>query len=350
MKHVTLEDIAKLLNISKVAVSKALRDHPDISEETKKRVQTLVKKLDYYPNYIARNLSTKKTFTIGVVVPDVGNPFFASAIDGIVDVATEKGYNTILTVSRENTELERQNIHTLLSMRVDGLLVSISQKTTDVTLYERLAKRKIRLVFFDRAIKHLGFSSVTVNDRKGASQLIEYVLQQGYTKIAHLAGYSSLDIGKNRRLGFLDAMRKRNLPVKPEWILEGGFRQEDGYRNMLTVLQMKDRPELVFAVNDPVAKGAYRAVHEKQLRIPDDVAMVGFGYGEYARMLVPPLTIMKQNPVAIGQKAAECLMEEIEQSIRKEPKSIVIPMEFVVGESCKTNPIKKNTANKDTPI
>ncbi len=349
MKHVTLEDIARHLNISKVAVSKALRDHPDISEETKKRVRTMAKKLDYYPNYIARNLSSKKTFTIGVVVPDIGNPFFASAIDGIVDVATEKGYNTILTVSRENSELEMQNIHTLLSMRVDGLLVSISQQTTDVSLYQRLAKRKIRLVFFDRAIKHLSFSSVTVNDRKGATQLIEYVLQQGYTKIAHLAGYSSLDIGKNRRLGFLDALRKQNLHVKPEWILEGGFRQEDGYRHMLELLHMKERPEVVFAVNDPVAKGAYKAIREKQLRIPGDIAMVGFGYGEYARMLVPPLTIMKQNPVAIGQKATEQLMDEIEQSIRNEPKSIVIPMELVIGESCTTNPVKNKKTKKDNP-
>jgi LacI family transcriptional regulator len=336
-KQVKLEDIARVLKISKVAVSKALRNHPDISEETKKRVRELAIQLDYSPNLIARNLSTKKTNTIGVVVPDVANPFFASAIDGIVDVALDAGYQTILTVSRENSVMEQQNIQKLLSMRVEGLLVCISQQTNDPLPYERLARKKVKLVFFDRAIKNVGFDSVTVNDRKGASQLVEYVLQLGYAGIAHLAGYSTLDIGKNRRLGFLDAMRKYKMPVKSEWVLEGGFNEEDGYHEMQKLLQIRNCPEVVYTVNIPVAKGAYKAIREKQLRIPDDVAVVGFGYGEYANMLNPPLTIMRQDPEAIGRKATEILIDQIEQPVKKEPKNIIIPLEFSIGQSCKTN-------------
>jgi LacI family transcriptional regulator len=336
VKPVNLADLAHHLGISKVAVSKALRNHPDISEETKRRVRELAIKLDYSPNYIARNLTAKKTFTIGVIVPDVGNPFFGSAIDGIVDVASDTGYQTILTVSRENSIMEEQNLQKLISMRVDGLLVCISCQSGSASIFERLSQKNIKLVFFDRAIKNIGFDSVTVNDRKGASQLIEYMIVRGYRDIAHLAGYSALDIGRNRRLGFQDALRKHHLSIRPDWVLEGGFEEEDGYHNMQKLLQARTLPEIVFAVNIMVAKGAYRAIREKQLRIPEDIGMVGFGYGEYANMLNPPLTIMKQYPELIGRKATECLIEQINRPANTEAQNIIIPMEFSMGESCKS--------------
>jgi len=334
MSIIKQQDIAKALNVSRITVSKALRNHPDISPEMKHKVKQMAEELGYSPNWVARNLSARRTNTIGVVVPDVANPFFSSAIHGIIDVASERGYQTILTVSRERHDIEVKNIKTLLAMRVDGLLVAISQDTVDYHIFETVKKMKVPLVFFDRAIPSGSFSSVTVDDHDSAFRVVDYGIKLGYKKIAHLAGYSRIRIGQERMEGYLSALKKYNLDIKKEWIVEGGFEKEDGYRNCRKLLNLENRPELIFTVNAPVAQGAYEAVEEKGYKIPQDFAFIGFGHRELSTLLRPRLTIMRQNPEDIGRKAMEILGEEMEAPENKQLQRVILPMELEIHESC----------------
>ena len=186
-RQVTQLEIAKKLKVSRVTVSKALRDHPDISEEMKKRVNDLVKRMGYVPNLIARQLNSRKTNTIGIVVPDLENSFFAYVVDSMIDIATENDYRAILTVSRENEVVEKRNIENLIGMRVDGLLVCISQETKDKTIFSQIKRMNIPLVFFDRVIHDSGFSGVVFDDRKGQLSALDKVIDEGYRRIAHFA-------------------------------------------------------------------------------------------------------------------------------------------------------------------
>jgi LacI family transcriptional regulator len=188
MPHITQKDIAKELGVTRITVSKALSQSSDISFEMRKKVQQLASARGYVPNHAAWNLHRKKTNTIGVVVPDVSNSFFSFAIHGIMDMATKHGYHVMLTVSRENPDIEKENILTLLSHRVDGLLVAVSKDTKDTTVFETVKKMNIPLVFFDRTIEEIGFSSISINDRKASADLVEYAIGCGYRNIAHLGG------------------------------------------------------------------------------------------------------------------------------------------------------------------
>ena len=286
--QVTQLEIAKKLNVSRVTVSKALRDHPDISEEMKKRVNNLVKKMGYVPNLIARQLNSRKTHTIGIVVPDLENSFFAYVVDSMIDYATEHDYRAILTVSRESEKVEKHNIENLIGMRVDGLLVCISQETKDKTIFSQIKRMKIPLVFFDRVIRESSFSGVVFDDRKGAVSALDKVIYEGYKKIAHFAGYSNINIGMERLEGYKVSLKKHRIPLKKEWIIEGGYELKDGYESFNKLIKQGSLPEIIFTVNDRVALGAYLAAREAGLKIPADIGIMGFGFRETTDIFNPP--------------------------------------------------------------
>ena len=190
MAHPTQSDIARRLHVTRITVSKALRGHPDISTEMKKRVIAAAADLGYIPNLIAQNLTSQRTYTLGVVIPDLENSFFAYATDCIIDAATEKNYNVFVTVSRENQQIEILNIQKLIGMRVDGLLACVSQQTNDPSIFNQARNLNIPLVFFDRQCPGLDFPSITFDDKNGAANALDKIIKEGYTKIAHFAGYS----------------------------------------------------------------------------------------------------------------------------------------------------------------
>ncbi|HEY5469763.1 MAG TPA: LacI family DNA-binding transcriptional regulator, partial [Bacteroidales bacterium] len=231
MINIRQSDIAKELNISRVSVSKALRDHPDISPAMKKKILEVANRLGYVPNLIARQLNSRRTFTLGIVVPDLENSFFSYITDSMIDYATEHNYFVILTVSREKEIHEKRNIDNLIGLRVDGLLVCLSQETTDREVFSKVKKMNIPLVFFDRAFDNLKFSRVVFNDKLGAENSLNRIIQEGYTKIAKFAGYSNTNIGKDRLEGFKEALLKNKIPVRTDWIIEGGFEVKDGYES-----------------------------------------------------------------------------------------------------------------------
>jgi LacI family transcriptional regulator len=337
---VTQSDIAAKLKVSRITVSKALRDHPDISREMKEKVLKTAEKMGYSPNLVAANLSQRKTNTIGVVIPDLENSFFAFLTDSIIDTATERNYRIILTVSREKTETEDQNIRNLSGMRVDGLLVCISQTTRGKEIFEYVSRLGIPLVFFDRVIENSGFSSVRFNDRQGTHDAINAITSAGYKKIAHFAGYQTISIGRERCNSFRREMKRHGLMVQKNWIIEGGFETEDGRIAFEKLRSTGKMPEIILAVNDRIAFGAYRAAKEAGMKIPDDIAIAGFGFEETTSMFSPPLAVINQDPRKLGITAANLLIDEIEGR-SKGQSEILIDEHFIINDSMKSKNINK---------
>jgi len=333
---VTQNDIAAKLKVSRITVSKALRNHPDISEGMKAKVLKAADAMGYSPNLVAANLSQRKTYTIGIVIPDLENSFFAFLTDSAIDTATERSYRVILTVSREKMEIEDRNIRTLAGMRVDGLLICISQSTTGNEVFDYVKRLGIPLVFFDRAVKNSGFSFVSFNDKQGTREAVDEIINAGYRKVAHFAGFSKISIGRERCNSFKNAMRSHGLPVEKKWIIEGGFETEDGYSAFQKLISSGPMPELILAVNDRVALGAYRAAKEAGIRIPDDIAVVGYGFNETTSMFSPPLAVINQDPRKLGITATNLLIDEIEGSSKKR-SGILIDEQFITNDSIKRN-------------
>jgi LacI family transcriptional regulator len=334
-KVITLKDIAEDLNISKVSVSKALRDHPDIGAETKRLVRETAERLGYVPNYIARNLSSRQSKTIGLVVPKIAHHFFASAIETIYNTAFDNKYEIIMTVSQEKVENELIHLQTLLSMRVDGLIISVTEQTKDISIFETVKKRGIPLVFFDRVIEGLGFSTVTADDEQGTYDAITEVINSGYTKFAHLAGYSYTNIGKNRLNGFRNAMKDNNLKVPEHWVVETGFAEGDGYKGFMKLFRSGELPEVIFTVTYPVALGVILAAQEAGISIPGDLQIVSFGGSIYNRFVAPSISYIDQPSEEIGQKATELLLYEIKNPEMREERHIVVPTKLVFCDTCK---------------
>ena len=261
-KHITLSDIAKKLNVSTVTISKALRGHPDISLKTTKLVKAAAEELGYSPNFMARNLSARKSNTIGVVVPKIAHHFFSSIIEHIYDYAFQNNYEIILTVSQESEVREKRQIQTLLSMRVDGIIISITQETNNYEIFETVKSRGVPLVFVDRSPDITEINKVTVDDRNGAFKAIDHAIKLGYRKIGHFTGKTNINIGRERLLGFKQAMNSNGVEINSTWVVEGGFGEKSGYDSFMKLYSEKNLPDLIFAVTYPVALGIYMAAKE----------------------------------------------------------------------------------------
>ncbi len=333
MPHPTQSDIARKLNVTRITVSKALRGHPDISAKMKKRVLAAASELGYIPNLIAQNLTAQRTYTLGVVIPDLENSFFAYATDSIIDSAAERNYNVFVTVSREHRQNEILNIQKLIGMRVDGLLVCVSQQTNDPSIFHQIRNLNIPLVFFDRPWEGLDFPTITFDDRNGAANALDKIIKEGYTKIAHFAGYSTVSIGKERCLGYTLALEKNGIDIDPEWIIEGGFEIADGYSAFMKLYNTIELPEIIFTVNDRVALGVYKAMGEVGLKIPDDIGVLGFGFSDTAQTFSPSLSIISQDPRRVGRAAADLLIELISNPDSAKPRDVVIEETFLWNDS-----------------
>jgi LacI family transcriptional regulator len=335
MKHIKQLDIAKRLGVTRITISKALRNHPDISSEMKDKVKKTADELGYIPNLVARNLISRKTFTVGLVIPDLENNFFAYATNSIIDTAAEKNFTVFVTVSRENQQSELLNIRNLMGMRVDGLLVCVTQNSRDENIFNEIEKMNIPYIFFDRQLEGRDSKSVVFSDYNGAVTAVDKIAAEGYSKIAHFAGYTNISIGKMRKDGYISALVKNGLEIKKEWIIEGGYEVNDGYQAFKKLLELKKLPEIILAVNDRVALGIYRAAQEAGIKIPDDIGIVAYGFNETAQTFTPALSVINQDPRRIGKLAVELLIEKIENADSNMVKQISIEEEFIWNRSIK---------------
>ncbi len=311
-KKATLNDIAQRLNITKVSVSKALRDHPDISEKTKEKVKTIAEELGYRPNLIARSLTSSKSRTLGVVVPKIAHNFFAHVVAGIQKYANAEGYEIVLTVSEEDEELEKKHIEALVSMQVEGLLVSVSMKTQSTDVYKWLRDMQIPLVFFDRYIPDLGFNSVIIDDKNAAKHGVEELIKLGCKKIAHIAGYHYISIGQQRRLGYEQALQEQGIEPNPDMIVEGGFGEASGYAGFKELMKRQVEIDAIFAVTFPVGLGIYVAMREINPLLLDKITMLAFGDSGIRGIVPYPHYYVDQPGLEMGMKATELLLNEIE--------------------------------------
>ncbi len=332
----TIKDIAKKLKISPSTVSRALRNHPDISKETKSKVKKLAQKIDYQPNSIAQSLKARKTHTIGVIVPEIRHDFFSTVISGIEDVAYDRGYTILVSQSHENEEKERLNIKAMISNRVDGLMISISQNTKNKEPFLSLKRQKIPFIFFDRTFNDNNFetSMVVVDDFEGAQIAVEHLIKKGYQRIAHLAGPEFIPISRERLDGYKSALKKYNIRYDKQLVIHGGFNEEDGIIGFQKILQLKKMPDAIFAVNDPVAIGAFMQIKQNGLKIPDDIALIGFSDNPVMSLIEPAVTTVKQPMYEIGQTAAKLLLEQIENDKGTfKPREEVLKTELIIRES-----------------
>jgi LacI family transcriptional regulator len=335
MLVVTQQQIADALKISRETVTKALQDHPKVCSKTKDKVRALADEMGYIPNFTARNLSSKKTRTIGVIVPKISHSFFSSVLELMYKTVRKFGYNLIPMVSFEEKQNEIKNIKTLLSMRVDGIIANISQDTTDHDIYLELKKHGIPVVFFDRVVESDFFSTVTTDDRKASYEIMSYALSKGYRKPAHLAGYVNINIGRERRQGFLDALESFKITPNPSWIIEGGFSEETRSGNARHLLSSDDRPDLIFAFNDSIAKCVYDAADMFKIKIPDELGVIGFGNLEFGSILNPKLSTVALPLQTIADESVRLIIDHVEKKEGNTIKHINLTPEIIIRESCR---------------
>jgi len=334
MRQVTVKDIANKLSLHYTTVSKALSNHPDISVATKHRVLSVAKELDYHPNSIAKNLKKQETSTLGVIVPSIKNDFFSTVISGIEEVAYGRGFNTVVCQSNENSSREAIHVRTLISNRVAGVLVSVAQTTKSGAHFTAFQKQGVPLVFFDRVCEDIEADKVVVDDYDGATKAVRHLIQSGYRSIAHLAGPQNTSIGRDRCRGYMDELKKNGIPIDHEMITYGGLEEDNGTAALRELLSRSRIPMAIFAVNDPVALGAYKEIKRKGLRIPQDVALVGFGNITLSSYLDPPLTTVSQFPYELGKAAADMLLRRIENpECEMAPTTEVIRTELILRKS-----------------
>ncbi len=336
--QVTIKDIAHELGISPSTVSRALKDHPDISAETKKAVNALAEKLSYQPNTVALNLRKSRTNTIGVVIPEIVHFFFSTVISGVEEVAHQSGYNVILTQSDENYDREVADVKDLFNSRVDGLLISVSRETKTFDHISSLIARGLPVVFYDRSFPDETTSKVIVDDYVGAKEAVLHLADQGCIRIAHLQAAPGTSISESRLQGYMDALRDRGIPLSADLIIPCMYGNlEEGFEVGKKLLAMKNRPDGVFANNDLMAMGAMKVFREKGIRIPNDIAVVGFSNWFFSQLVDPPLSSVDQPGYEMGKQAARMLIGQIDKHNKGQavvtPETITLKTKLIIRES-----------------
>ncbi|OHX65064.1 LacI family DNA-binding transcriptional regulator [Flammeovirga pacifica] len=310
----TMQDIANQLGISKSTVSRALKNHPDISQETKDAVNKLAEEMDYQPNSLALSLRHKKSFVIGIIVPEIVHDFFANVISGVQSVAYEEGYNVMICISNESPEQEEVDVKAMYSSRVDGLLISLTKETKKLKHIESIVNKGVPLVMFDRVSENINVSKVITDDFQGAFMATDHLVKQGCKKIVHLSGPDNLSISSLRLNGYKDALSKNNIPVDDNLIIpcpEGTL--SEATKTMKSIINSNLEFDGIFANNDVTAIGAMNALKELGKKVPEDISIVGFGDWRLSQLLDPPLSSIEQSGINIGVESAKLLFKQIKE-------------------------------------
>ena len=330
----TMKDIARDLGIAVITVSKALRNHEDISEKTKKRVQDRVKELNYTPNLAARSLVTGKTHLVGLVVPDLLHTFFAQIAKSLSTEFLKKGYCLIISTSDEDPELEERTVNHLLARNLDALI--IASASTAPTVFERIQKQGPPLILIDRCFPGLSSNYVGADDEMVGGLATQHLIEMGCKRIAHLRGPETSP-GEGRLEGYLKTLAKFKLKSLPEYVSTQGkvdvHSSESGADRMRQLLNLTPRPDGVFSYNDPMAIGAIRAILDAGLRVPEDIAVIGAGDLYYDTELIVPLSSIDQQTEQIGQRTARLALSLMESKTRPRNRAIIIQPQLVVRAS-----------------
>ncbi len=337
-KRTTIKDIANVLNISAAAVSKALHDDSRISKETKEAVRRVAKELNYQPNHLASALRKGKSNLVGVIVPRTNSNFFSSVLESMEEVLHKAGYNIVITQSNESFEKECKNIDTLLYTQVDGIIASMANETVDLSSYEKIKSKGIPLILFDRGENDLNVDYVGINDYDSSHMIVKHLVSMGCKRIAHIGGYRRTRIFNNRIRGYIDALKKNNLPLDNDLVVECSLTLEDGRQEMDKLLKLKKRPDAIYIASDYAALGALQVLNENNINVPNDIRLVGFGNEPFTSLVSPTISSIDQHSKDIGRLAAETFLQRVKSpEIKQQLNKIILDAKLVVRDSSKKN-------------
>jgi LacI family transcriptional regulator len=338
---VRLKDIASDLGVSVVTVSKVLRNHSDISEETRRRVLKRIKEMNYRPNLAARALITGRSNTVGLIVPDLLHPFFGQVAKAMSGALRQRGYGLIISSSEDDAELERAEVESLLARRVDAIVLASAQSAATETM-QQMEEQEVPCVLIDRRFVGKVSHYIGVDDEAVGEMAATHLIEQGCTRIAHIRG-PQVSTSVGRYEGYKRALAAAKLPFRPELVVPVGASGDDrgepgGRQAMQKLLSGKTRPDGVFCYNDPVALGVMRAILEAGLRIPADIAVIGCGNIGYGDLLRVPLSTIDQDSERIGEAAAALALTLIEGKTPPRPQSVLLSPHLVPRQSSLRKP------------
>lgn len=332
---ITLKQISKELDVSISTVSKALKDSPEISQETREKVQAFAKLYNYKPNNIALSLKNRKTKNIGVVIPEIVHHFFATVIEGIEQEANAQGYNVIITLSSESFDKEVINMEMLANGSIDGFILSLTKETQMKKDYHHLQEvinQGMPLVMFDRTTDEIPCDKVIIDDEKGAADAVQYLIDNGCKKIGLISTVDYVSVGRLRTQGYLKALMKNGLDVNQKLIVK--IEDVESAANLIAPL-LEEGADGIFAVNEAFALTAMRLAHEKGIAIPQQLSVIGFTNGDLSKFATPPLTTVSQNGHQIGEEAARLLIAKIEDESIEDVQTKVVKTKLIVRKSTK---------------
>ena len=329
---VTIKDIARILGISKSTVSRALTEHADVNPETREAILALAHKLQYQPNAIAVNLKQQRTKTIGVIIPQTANTFFSKAVAGVQRVANLAGYHVVVCQSNENFNTEKNNLNSLIATHVDGLLVSVSRETETAEHFDTVLKKNIPVVFFDRICENLETSQVVTDNYSIAFEATQHLIEQGCQCIASITGPPHLYTSNKRLEGYKDALLKHSLEFNADYLLYSDYRP--GTIEIFTrhLINLKKSPDAIFAINDLAAIEMMHIIKKHGLRIPQDIAVLGFNNEKVGQFVDPSLSTIDMPAEDMGATAAELLLQHI-QNPQYKPEKRLINSSLIVRDS-----------------
>lgn len=333
-ERATIHDIAKKLDITASTVSRALKDHPRISEATKKAVLKAAQTLNYQPNHIAAALRNGRSKIIGIIVPTADRSFFSSVVRGIEEIANASKYNVMICQSYDNFEKEVATVEALINARVDGIVASFAKGTENFDHFLKIKDKGIPLILFDRSNEDLEVSNVILDDYQGAYKAVTHLIKQGCKRIAHFTGIKKISIYRERYRGYREALQDNGLPFDESLVIGSNMQLEDGIESMKKLLSLPSPPDAVFSASDYSAMGAMQVLKERKLRIPEDVALVGFGNEPFTWFSEPQLTTVDQRSKEMGNAAAEIFFEQIGHGKKPfVPKKTVLKPELIIRKS-----------------
>jgi LacI family transcriptional regulator len=337
---VTLADIARELDVSKMTVSRAINNHPSINPETRERVLAVARRMNYQPNQHARALVTNRSYLIGIVVPDLMNLYFAEVARAIESIARPAGFQLVICSTDEDATREIGEVEALLH-RTDGLIISSVLPPTEAKAYRKMIQEGAKIVLVDRTMGNLNSPAVATDNVKVGALATEHLIALGHRRILHLRGDAS-SVSAERFKGYKEALAKHRLPYDEGLVRPCGLLESQGYETTSRYLQEGDLADAIFAVNDPVAIGAMQALEDSGLRAGKDIALVGAGNIHYSDMLRVPLTTVSWSRSVMGQQAARLLLQLIRNEAPAAKKQLLIlPPELIVRASCGARPIPK---------
>jgi LacI family transcriptional regulator len=338
-KKTTIHDIAKELDITASTVSRALKDHPRISDSTKKSVIAMAEKMNYQPNSIAAALRRGTSNLIGVIIPTIDRNFFASVVRGVEDVLNGTSYNVIICQSNDSLEKEKSNIKALLEAQVDGIFASYAKETTNFSHYKEVTKRGIPLILFDRMQDQFDVDAIAIDDYLGAFKATEHLIEQGCKRIVHFSGPQNVSIYRDRKRGYEEALTKHDLPIEENLVLNSDLKLDSGKSLAEEIVTWKELPDAIFSASDYAAMGAMEVLKNNGIRIPQDIAIVGFSNESFTSIVDPALTTVDQHSKKMGQFTANLFLDQMkEKDIPHTPSKTILNPELIIRKSS----IRKN--------